>query len=117
MGSLTHFLEIDLLGQGKPMPILNHQIQSQYRILVSRSQERPRANLYAFNLQDEIPLFALPLRPEDSEPVINLHSLLNDIYDQGCYDLIVDYSKETVPALSETDATWTDNLLRDQGLR
>ena len=42
-------------------------IQSHYRILVSRSKNRPKADLYAFNLQEIIPAFPLPLLREDEE--------------------------------------------------
>ncbi|HAX87440.1 MAG TPA: hypothetical protein DCY91_14550, partial [Cyanobacteria bacterium UBA11370] len=37
-------------------------MESHYRILVSNSDRRPEADLYAFNLQDAIPSFLLPLR-------------------------------------------------------
>ena len=77
LDSLTHLVEIDLLRQGKPMPMKGQEIQSHYRIVVSRSSERPKADLYVFNLQQEIPSFPLPLQPEDTEPVINLQDLLH----------------------------------------
>ena len=49
LGSATHFVEIDLLRQGNPMPIAGHP-QSHYRIVVSQSETRPKAQLYGFNL-------------------------------------------------------------------
>jgi len=64
LGSLTNFVEIDLLRSGKHMPIVNKGIKSHYRILVSRGQQRPKADLYAFNVQNKIPSFPLPLRAE-----------------------------------------------------
>ena len=115
--SNTHLVEIDLLRQGKSMPILETDIHSDYQILVSRSNIRPKAELYHFNLQDKIPPFLLPLRSEDTEPVVELQKLLDEIYDQGGYDLRLDYSRSPVPNLSETDAAWTEELLQHQGLR
>ncbi|MGK7902327.1 MAG: DUF4058 family protein [Hormoscilla sp.] len=117
LGSSTNFVEIDLRRSGKPMPIVNKGIKSDYRILVSRGQQRPQAYLYAFNLQNQIPSFPLPLRAEDTEPVISLRDLLTGIYDIGSYDLKLDYSQEPVPRLSPTDAAWANALLRQQGLR
>lgn len=117
LDSLTHLVEIDLLRQGKPMPMNGQEIRSHYRIVVSRSQERPQADLYAFNLQQEIPTFPLPLQPEDTEPVINLQELLHSLYEQGSYDLAVNYHQEPLPPLSTADAAWVDNILREQGLR
>jgi hypothetical protein len=116
-GSSTHLVEIDLLRDGKPMLILQNNILSNYRILVSRSEYRPQADLYAFNLQNPIPAFPLPLRDNDSEPILDLQTLINELYDRASYDLIIDYRQEPVPALSEENAAWTDALLREKGLR
>ncbi len=117
LDTLTNFIEIDLLRRGQRMPILDHKNESHYQILVSRGKQRPRADLYAFNIQNQIPEFPLPLRPEDTEPIIDLQALLNNIYDVGSYDLKIDYSQKPVPELSENDATWADNWLRQQGIR
>jgi len=117
LGSDTHLVEIDLLRQGKPMPILSDEIQSSYRILVSRSNTRPKAELYAFNLQDVMPTSSVPLGPEDSEPVVDLQRLFSEIYDRGGYDLRIDYRRSAVPSVSATDAAWADRLLREQGLK
>ena len=113
----TNLVEIDLLRKGEPMPIVDNNIQSHYRILVYRGETRPFADLYAFNLQNVIPTFPLPLRSDDSEPVINLQELLNEIYDVSGYDLVVDYSQEAVPGLSEENKIWVDGVLKEKGLR
>jgi hypothetical protein len=73
----THLIEIDLLRNGEPMALAAGNIQSQYRILVSRGDQRPQADLYAFNLPDEMPRFPLPLKSGDEEPVIDLRALLD----------------------------------------
>ncbi|MEB3340879.1 DUF4058 family protein [Okeania sp.] len=117
LASSTNFIEIDLLRYGKRMPILNQQIKSHYRILVSRKNQRPKADLYVFNIQDEIPEFPLPLRPEDTEIIIDLQTLLTNIYDIGCYDLKIDYAQQPVPELSEHDANWVDTWLRQHKLK
>ena len=115
--SRTHLVEIDLLRNWEPMLLLDCNLKTDYRILVSRQQQRPRANLYGFKLQNQIPLFPVPLQLGDTEPVIDLHDLLNRIYDRARYDLKIDYSASPTPRLSDTDAVWADNLLKQQGLR
>ncbi|MCC5658020.1 DUF4058 family protein [Nostoc sp. XA010] len=79
-------------------------------ILVCCSDRRPYADLYAFNLLDIIPPFSLFLCSGDTEPVIDLQTLLNEVYDIYGYDLVVDYSQQLVPGLSQADA-WADTLL------
>ncbi|MEA5620488.1 DUF4058 family protein [Cronbergia sp. UHCC 0137] len=117
LGSSTHLIEIDLLRVGEPMLVFGDGIQSDYRILVSRSETRPRADLYDFNLRNVIPSFILPLRSGDSEPLVDLQSLIEGIYERASYDLVINYSQEPIPQLSETDMAWVDALLRDQRLR
>lgn len=117
LGSLSNLVEIDLLRDGKPMTILNIHIQSHYRVLISRADKRPKADLYAFNLQNKIPSFSLPLCEEDVEPVIDLQTLINELYHRTGYALIIDYSQEPIPKFSEADATWLNALLQEKGLR
>ncbi|AFZ26390.1 hypothetical protein Cylst_4294 [Cylindrospermum stagnale PCC 7417] len=117
LGSSTHLIEIDLLSGGEPMPILGNQIQSDYRILVSRSQLRPTAELYPFNLQEPIPAFLLPLRKGDTEPIVDLQAVIQDLFDRAGFDLAIDYSREAVPPIAEADVAWVNDLLKEQGLR
>lgn len=114
--SATHLIEIDLLRSGKPMPIQG-RIIGNYRILVSREERRPRADLYPFTIREEIPLFPLPLKSEDTPVVVELQTLFSEVYDQARFDLSIDYTREPVPALKSEDAAWADTLLREQGLR
>jgi Protein of unknown function (DUF4058) len=117
LGSATHFVEIDLLRQGNAMAMVGDFRQSHYRIVVSKSETRPKAQLYGFNLQDKIPVFPAPLRTNELEPAIDLRSLLDQIYDQGSYDLRIDYSRPPIPALSEPDLAWVHDKLQQQALQ
>jgi len=115
--SSTHLVEIDLLRRGEPMPIYGSNGESNYRILVSRGDCRPSADLYSFNLPDAIPSFPLPLKAGDVEPMVNLPELLNNIYEIASYDMAIDYSQETVPPLSESERIWVGQLLTSKQLR
>jgi Protein of unknown function (DUF4058) len=110
--SATHLVEIDLLREGMPMAMVGNVPQSHYRILVSRAPQRPRAQLYAFNLQQMIPTFPLPLKPEDVELSVDLQSLLLQIYNQARYDLAIDYHRDPIPPLQEADLAWSNALLQ-----
>jgi len=115
--SATHLVEIDLLRAGEPMTMRGDGRKAHYRILVSRANRRPLADLYAFNVRDPIPVFSLPLQPGDEEPLIDLGALLQQLYDRAGYDLRIDYRQEPVPPLEKEDAAWADALLRRAGLR
>ncbi|MEG4810661.1 DUF4058 family protein [Microcoleus sp. F8-D3] len=116
-GSHTHLVEIDLLRSYQPLPVFGNDIEASYRILVSRGNQRPLADLYLFNLPDMIPQFPLPLRAGDAEPIVDLQALLNGVYDRAAYDFRIDYTAAPVPALSESDTAWADALLGERGLR
>jgi hypothetical protein len=109
--SLTHLVEIDLLRGGQPLPILG-TAKSDYRILVSRSDHRPSAQLYAFNMQQEIPRFLIPLTPGNEEPILDLQHILGKVYERGRYHLAIDYTQSAQPPLSATDAVWAANLIK-----
>lgn len=117
LNSRTHLVEIDLLREGEPLALADSPVASSYRILVSRSQTRPLAALYAFNLAQRIPAFPLPLQPEDEEPFVNLQSLLNEVYERSGYDYFIDYQSDPLPPLTEAELNWLDSLLRTKGLR
>ncbi len=117
LSSRTHWVEIDLLRQGTPLPTLGAAVASHYRILVSRADHRPTADLYAFNLPDPLPPFALPLQANDEAPTVELQGLLTEVYARSGYDYFIDYAIDPLPPLSERDRAWIDRLLREQGLR
>ncbi len=65
-------------------------------------------------MRDPIPCFPLPLQKGDEEPVVDLKPLLDELYDEASYDLRVDYTQPPVPALSEADAQWAADILRQR---
>ncbi|MEO1401729.1 MAG: DUF4058 family protein [Cyanobacteria bacterium J06635_1] len=117
LSSQTHLVEIDLLRVGKPLPLVGEPLVSDYRILVSCSEQRPRADLYAFNVVDPIPPFALPLREGDSEPQVPLQDLIEAVYDRAGYDYFIDYKADPIPALPTPEQTWLEQLLKEKNLR
>jgi len=110
LNSLTHLVEIDLLRGGQPLP-MRGATPSDYRILISRSDDRPSAQLYAFNLPQPIPAIPVPLKPGEPEPRLNLQSLLEKVYERGRYHLAIDYTQPTHPPLSPAQADWASALL------
>ncbi|MBF2050702.1 MAG: DUF4058 family protein [Elainella sp. C42_A2020_010] len=112
LASLTHLVEIDLLRGGQPLPILG-VARSDYRILISRSDRRPSAQLYAFSVRQRIPQFTVPLAAGDEEPVLDLQSLVERVYERGRYYLAIDYTQPAPPPLSEQDAIWVATIVQN----
>lgn len=85
-------------------------IPSDYRILVSRVDERPAASLYAFNLRDRIPRFPVLLTRSDEEPVVDLEAILNQVYIEAALALAIAPDQPPVPPLPEEDQRWLQTL-------
>ena len=117
--SATHLVEIDLIRVGDPLPVEGYAGDAPYRILVSRNESRPAAELYPFGLQSAIPDIMLPLLNDTDEPTLHLNDIVNDIYLQGYYGggPLIDYNDDPAGPLSDTDRRWLDGLLREKGLR
>jgi hypothetical protein len=107
--SATHLVEIDLLRAGEPMPVKTIA-QLSYRILISRSAERPQAQLYGFNLRQSIPVIPIPLQSDVAEPLLDLFPLLNQVYDRARFELGIDYSAMPKPGVSTEDWDWIQKL-------
>ncbi len=105
--SASHLIEIDLLRGDEPMPMIDEDPVMDYRLLVSRSEQRPFADLYGFSLRAAIPTFPLPLKAEDAEPNINLQQIFTDLYERAGYDYRLDYRQAPpLPNLSPDDQQW-----------
>ncbi len=113
LNSLTNLVEIDLLRAGKPLPMkIPPQQQNHYRLVVSRSPQRPQADIYLFGVREAIPDIPIPLRPGEHEPLLPLNQLLHTMYDQGGYDLKINYRQPPEPPLTIEDAEWANQLLQ-----
>jgi hypothetical protein len=98
------------------MAILGMRSTTAYRILISRSDRRPTADLYGFTLQEKLPSLPIPLKPEEEEPLIPLQDIFNGVYDRARYSTRIDYRHQPVPppALSPEEREWLATLLTSQ---
>lgn len=117
LGTRTSLVEVDLIRAGDPMPVIGNPPSTGYRILVSRGDRRPRAELFSFGVCEPIPIFRIPLRPGDSEPEVDVGAILRDLYERAAYDLSIDYGTDATPPLGEGERMWADGRLRAVGMR
>jgi len=109
----VNLVEIDLLRAGERIPIGEPLPQGvDYYLLVCRAREMPQAGIWPFTVRDEIPTIPVPLLEADAEVLLDLRPCLDVAYEQGKYQLELDYTQPPVPPLSSTDAEWAQNLVR-----
>ena len=107
----VHFIEIDLLRGGLPMPLATLPDAS-YRVMLSRANERPDVSLWPVRLRDRLPEIPVPLRAPDPDVRLDLQELIDRVYDVGGYADYV-YSLTPRPMLHPEDARWAEGLLRE----
>ena len=85
--------------------------------MFSRKEARPKGWVWPILLPQRLPTIGVPLLPGDPDAQLDLQSALNTSYDRAAYDLAVDYRSDPTPPLPDEYASWTDELLRQRGLR
>lgn len=121
-GSDTHFVEIDLLRGWEPISAYAPS-DIDYRVLVSRSDQRPKADLYAWQVNAPIPPLMLPLNcsQDDADAQAYCTVDLKRALDQACIksacNSLIDYERAPIPPLPPEANQWLTALLEQSGLR
>jgi len=115
-------VEIDLLRSGRPMfsispELLPESHRTEYRVCVRRGWSPKNLELYALPLKQPLPGIPVPLRHRDESVTLDLQAVFNQVYENGDYEMTVDYTADPAPPLSPDDAKWADAMLREKGRR
>lgn len=117
MNSEVHWVEIDLLRDGVPSVTDPPLRPSDYRVLVSRADQRLRTRFWPISVRQKLPVISIPLRSKGEEVSLDLGAVLRSGYDRAAYDQTIDYCKNPEPPLEGDDAKWARELLRVGGYR
>ncbi|QEH35351.1 hypothetical protein OJF2_39020 [Aquisphaera giovannonii] len=109
LASPAHFVEIDLLRGGRPMPLVARP-PCCYSVLVSRAEQRPHADFWPIGLRERLPEIAVPLHPPDGDARVDLQEILDQVYDGAGYEHFL-YDGAPSPALAPDDAAWARTKL------
>lgn len=109
IASPTHLVEIDLLRGGPRMPM---QLLGpcDYCVMVSRWQDRPRADVWPIALKQRLPVVPVPLAEGHASLELDLQALLDRVYDAARYVNYI-YRGEPEPRLSDADQSWSRSLI------
>lgn len=117
MTSPSHLVEIDMLRSGAAIHTRELLPPADYYVHVSRKTKRPKGVVWPILLTQRLPVIPIPLRPEDEDVLLDLQQVVNTAYDRAAYDLAVDYRRQPVPPLNETQQRWSHSLLQNNGVR
>ncbi len=112
----VHLLEIDLLRQGRRVPMQQPLPPTPYFVFLSRAERRPIVEVWPIRLQGRLPIVPVPLLAGDADVSLDLQLALDTTYDALRYDLTVDYTRLPEVALEGEDAAWANERLRAAGV-
>lgn len=120
LSAQVNLVEIDLVrGGGFVLAMIERKLprhcRTPFLINVRRAARPAMAELYPILLCDPLPNIRIPLRPTDSDVVLQLQPLLDECYERGRYRM--NYQHPPDPPLVAEDDAWADQLLRGLGLR
>ena len=114
-------VEIDLLRGGgwtlpdrsllKPVPpgrVYHH-------VCVTRPPWLTRHEFYVLPLRQRLPAIRVPLRRTDLDAALDLQVLVDQCYERGRYDSVIDYTQPPQPPLPEEEAAWAGETLSAKG--
>ncbi len=109
-------VEVDLLRSGRtlvdlpPAMLADFRARGHYIVNILR----PRAKEYEFypaSIRKPLPRVGIPLRSGEPDVVLDLQTALARAYEEGAYNMRIDYNQPAKPALTGNDAAWADELL------
>jgi hypothetical protein len=110
--SSAHLIEIDLLRQGKRLPMQQPLPPASYYVLVSRAEARPFMDVWPIPLNARLPVVPVPLSAGDSDVPLDLQLALTTVYDLCGYDMAVNYTLPPEIPLPPLEAAWAEERLR-----
>ena len=115
--SQAHFIEIDLLREGRRPPLERPVPVAPYYVVLSRVERRPYVDVWPIQLFEKLPPIPVPLVEPDPDVALDLGAVVAAVYERGGYATLIDYSQQQPPPLSEAESAWLDEHLRAQKAR
>lgn len=117
LSSSVHLVEIDLLRQGRRLPMQEPLPPAEYFVFVSRAHQRPDTDVWPVSLKEPLPEVPIPLRRKDPEVILDLELAITKVYDEGGFEGIIHYDKPADPPLTPRQQAWADQWLTEERLR
>jgi hypothetical protein len=112
-------VEVDLIPAGEwnlmaPRHLGEFERPGVYHACLTRAWDFGRSGVYSITLRQRLPSIRIPLRQSDDDVALDLQSLVSQVYENGSYGHLIDYSKPLVPPLPQDDQRWTSEYLKAQ---
>jgi len=111
LNQYVHVVEIDLLLRGARLPMRRPLPPGDYYAFVSRADQRPKCEVYAWGVRSPLPVIPVPLMAPDPDYLLDLGALFRLTYETGHYARELNYTGDPTPFLRPADQDWAKSLL------
>ncbi len=108
----VNIVEIDLLSGGHRLPMRAALPFGDYYAFVSRSDQRPNCDVYAWSIRHKLPAIPIPLLIPDLDVLLDLRTIFAQTYDGAPYGQSIDYTAPLSLPLASNDQVWAEEQAR-----
>jgi hypothetical protein len=112
LSSSANLIELDLLREGRRLPMGKRLPPAPFYVIESRAAKRPLADVWPIPLRQPLPNIPVPLAGTDPDVRVDLQSLFASVYERAGYDYSVDYTRAASLRLSSLDEEWVRTRLQ-----
>ena len=110
----VHLVEVDLLVEGRRLPMGAPLPSGDYFAFVTRWPSPERCDVYGWPLRDSLPTVPVPLEAGVADVPLDLADAFADAYDRGGFERLIRYDDRPLPAgLSQGDRAWAASVAGD----
>ncbi len=111
----VNLVELDLLIVGHRLPMSEPLPPGDYYAMVSRADQRPRCDVYAWSVRRALPTIPIPLSAPDPDIEIDLAGIFATTYQRGRYHRSIRYDAPLNLPLNPEDCAWAEQVARPPG--
>ncbi len=106
----AHLVEIDLLLEGRRLPLLEPHPLGDYFAYISRGDRRPSCDVYAWTIRRPLPKLPVPLKSPDADVMLDLDQAALQTFEGGRYSSVLRYDLPVPRSLRVADQEWAAEL-------
>ncbi len=111
----VHLVELDLLIEGRRLPMSRRLPRGDYYAFVARAERRPDCEVFAWSIRRPLPTIPVPLLAPDPDILIELGPIFASVYDRARYNRSIDYKAALSLPLSPDDLEWSGAVASGEG--
>jgi hypothetical protein len=113
----VNLVEIDLLLGGRRPRLGAPLPRGDYFALVSRHDQRPNCDVFAWSVRHALPVIPIPLSNSDPDVSLNLGAVFSETFEIGPYGELIKYAAPLELPLATEDRAWAEDLGRAHAQR